>query len=546
MRRWLVGLIVAAVATPAAEAAPILRATGAPRAGVDAAGNVILTWARADDADGVRIQALTRDAATGRWSAPVTLSARAFNITSSSLAVAPNGDAIAAWTRQVGRRGIVELAARTGATGAWSPGQVLVGPGVEIDAARVGVAPDGQALVIWRQTGVMWGSVRLGATSPWTEPRALGQIQPAAVPQLAVNSTGTAAVAWESRNAGATTAAVTSIVVDIRTGAWGPPQTLAARPANDRPVIPALDAAGNALVVWTEVEDSAERLRWSTRLTSTDSWTPPQDLAPGSVPSRDAALAVGPGGTVAVLWTGDQAKLNLSTRPNFAAPWSAPQPLPGPPALPDPLGGRENLFPLDPRLTFDASGGLVATWLVDRSRNNQLWTARQPAPGAPWSAWRPVSRETHNISTTLRPLPLPNGGAVAVWDSVNEFAALADSVVQVAVLSPGTDEWGPPKTISPVTLAYILPQCERPRQPGVCRLRLLYNLNTRARLTVTIRGPGGFRAKVTRPGYPGENYLYVPSRPDGARLAAGRYRVDVVATRADERTAVLSDTVVLR
>ena len=103
---------------PAAALSPGRRTKPSRATGVafDAGGNALAIWS-----EGRRvIQAARYDAATKSWGPAVDLSVRFPLLGEPRLAVAPNGDAVAVWTRCQGSCGILQAARYDAATNTWS------------------------------------------------------------------------------------------------------------------------------------------------------------------------------------------------------------------------------------------------------------------------------------------------------------------------------------------------------------------------------------------------------------------------------------------
>ena len=112
-----------------------------PSVAMDVHGNAVALWYRFNGTIDV-VQSAFRPAASGIWQEPVRVSAAGAEAFEPTLAMNPEGDAVATWTRVSGggAEAIIQAAVRPAASGAWqepvsisAKGQGAVGSSVSID-----------------------------------------------------------------------------------------------------------------------------------------------------------------------------------------------------------------------------------------------------------------------------------------------------------------------------------------------------------------------------------------------------------------------------
>jgi PKD domain len=262
--------------------------------GMDASGNAVTVWAQRDDADHFYVVGDLRPAAGGFWLAPVALSSPGSTATSGpSLALLPNGEALAAWIDG----GAVRVARGQAAAGTWDPTLTPATGGVGGDTdVDVAMTAGGDAILAWswrrsatgpaivqaafRPGGGNWGSaVDLGTAGT-------GHSHV----QVAINDAGAAAVVWLDGTAlrGAGRA--------HSTGAWSPATTIATNVADVGARL-AMNPTGNAVVVWANKATGA--IRAAIRPTG-GAWQPPVRVSsPGS---SDARVALDAASRAIAVW----------------------------------------------------------------------------------------------------------------------------------------------------------------------------------------------------------------------------------------------------
>jgi hypothetical protein len=183
-------------------------ASGSPQVAFAANGTATAVWDEFETNAGYWVAEAT---ATGTsWSSLHRISEAGLNAFQPVLAVAPDGDAAAAWETPTGseENGPIQVARRVG--GAWLPPESLSGP--EAKYPRVAIDPAGAAAVVWQTRTGSSGTVVEANTMPaggsWSGAKALtaGSAE-AAEPDVAIDPEGNATAVWQAENGGFTQAA---------------------------------------------------------------------------------------------------------------------------------------------------------------------------------------------------------------------------------------------------------------------------------------------------------------------------------------------------
>lgn len=247
--------------------------------GVDADGDALVVWRRYDETGQCggsgcgRIQARARSAA-GTFGPVQTLSDAGQDASSPKVALDPAGNAVVVWERSDGSSAScctrVQARARS-AGGTLGPVQTLSAPGQDAFGAGVGVEADGDALVTWARKdgsagcGGSGGCARVQAR-PRSAAGTLGPVQTlsgasanAHSPKLAVNADGDAVVVWARTTTPCGGSSCNQIQARARTasGTLSPAQPISLASQGARLPQVAIDAAGRAVVVWERFDPSS-------------------------------------------------------------------------------------------------------------------------------------------------------------------------------------------------------------------------------------------------------------------------------------------------
>jgi hypothetical protein len=278
-------------------------------------GEAIVVW---QQSDGANEQVFKSELRAGAWTHPASLFDSISPVGRPArlprVAMAANGDAIVVWQQGDGARQRIYKSERRG--GVWTHPASLadaISPAVGGDATQpvVAMAESGGAVIAWLHDDgtavqrVLRSEHRGGA---WTHPAALtAAVNPpgsAAGVRVALNATGAVALIVWQQAGGANQQVFKS---ELRSGAWtnptGPTDNVS--PDGQDAIAPdvAVDETGNAVIVWTQSDDT--RLRVFKSEHRAGAWTHPLSLADNFGPVSAAAaalhLAMAAGKTI-VVW----------------------------------------------------------------------------------------------------------------------------------------------------------------------------------------------------------------------------------------------------
>jgi hypothetical protein len=273
-----------------------------PVVAIDPAGDAIVVWSGANGAGTGIAQEATRPAG-GTWTAPVKLSAEGQNAELPTVAIAPGGAAVVAWSRSNGTNFIVQASGRAPG-GAWTAPLSLSKPGGGAGSSSVAIDPAGDAVVAWRRWNGSFEQIqavrRTGEAGPWSTPVDLTRPEETAYGTVAMlDAAGDATVGWESLYG------TSRLIAVAESGAgstvWSGPTVLSGPAPGFEPTL-AVDPRGDAVAAWTERSSGNEVVRTARREAGSSAWGTPVDLSPSGIENKAASIAIDPWGDAVTAW----------------------------------------------------------------------------------------------------------------------------------------------------------------------------------------------------------------------------------------------------
>jgi hypothetical protein len=336
-----------------------------PHMAVDGDGAAVVVWTVPIGAN-YRVQARTLSAASA-LSSTQTLSPIGYSGERPYVAVDPDGDAVAAWMRTEVAEYRIQAGSRS-AAGALGPIKTLSKAGQQALFPKVAVDADGDAVIAWMRFDGMHYRVQArtlsadGVTGPVRTLSKAGA--DAWNPRVAIDADGDALIVWR-RHDGA------HIRVQARalskTGVLGPVQSLsAAGRSADNPEV-AMDADGDAIAVWQDQYGTTWRVQTRTRSKS-GALGAIQTLSKAGQSAFHPQVAADADGDAAFVWAyldGSHYRVQARFRSKAGA-----------------LGKVRTLSPTGvlaggQRVVMDADGGAVAIW-YQFDGSYTVWGAATP------------------------------------------------------------------------------------------------------------------------------------------------------------------------
>ena len=294
------------------------------------------------------------------------------------------------------------------------------GPAAEIDNSvsgnvqkpNVAVDPEGNAVVVWKQTdnglGNVWAN-RYSVEAGWGEPEIIDSPDASSFdPQITVDGYGNAFAAWYQFDVGKVN--VWSSRFDIESG-WGDPEKIGDIEAGNafRPQI-AADDLGNALAVWYQHDGGAFSL-YANSYTNGTGWGEAELIETGD--EGDAyypALAMDKNGTATVVWKQrDGSYFNV---------WANSY---------DPETGWNDAVPIgdgtgsayDPKVAMSQNGEVVAVWYQNDGVTYSIY-ANNYSPGTGWDKATIIDNSPYGMAISPEVGIDHAGNAIVVWSQMDD------------------------------------------------------------------------------------------------------------------------------
>ena len=415
----LIGLRpVAAAASPAwlLPASPLSapgQSAEAPQVAVDPAGDALAVWSRSNGTNTI-VEAASRQAG-GAWSSSLALSASAQNAHSPQVAIDAAGEALAVWTRYDGSNTIVEgSSAQIG--GAWRGPTQLSAPGQSAEAPQVAVDPAGDVLAVWSRsngTNTIVEAASRQAGGAWSSSLALSaSAQNAHSPQVAIDAAGEALAVWTRYDGSNTIVEGSSAQIG---GAWrGPTQLSAPGQSAEAPQV-AVDPAGDALAVWSRSNGTNTIVEAASRQAG-GAWSSSLALSASAQNAYSPQVAIDAAGEALAVWTRYDGSNTIveGSSAQIGGAWRGPTQLSAP--------GQSAEAP---QVAVDPAGDALAVWSRSNGTNTIVEAASRQAGGA-WAA--PVALSSLGRSASALAIGADSwGDALASWQQLDGAHAVIEA-----------------------------------------------------------------------------------------------------------------------
>jgi len=334
------------------------------------------------------------------------------------IAMDASGNAVAVWFQYDGTRYSIWSNRYTAATGSW-------GAATLIDKNNAGYAlfpqiamnASGDAVAVWYQYDYInsvfsniCASRYSAATCTWgaTEHIESSDTGHAVIPRVAIDASGNALVVWYQTML--PTSSIWSSRFTASTSTWGTP-TLIENNDSGYSVDPriAMDASGNAMVVWFR-SDGTRYSIWSNCFTvATGTWGTETLLETDDAgDAQYPQIAIDAFGNAMAIWFQFDGTRNSIYACRYSAAlgiWGAVTPVET-----DNAGDAGY-----PKIAFDATGNVMAVWHQSDGTRTNIWSSRYTKSTGTWSV--PTLLETDNAGDAIYPQIAIDGAGntVAVW-----------------------------------------------------------------------------------------------------------------------------------
>jgi hypothetical protein len=223
----------------------------------------------------------------------------------------------------------------------------------------------------------------------------------------AMNERGDIVVAWKQSNGSGSN--LYSRLYFVGEG-WSEAEVVEYTPTYVKMEDVAIDSVGNALVVWTQFNETTTfEDMWSNRYVRGVGWTGPEPIEDdGTVANNPIDVLMVDGGYAAVVWTSYvPPKRVMISEYEVGIGWSEPSVLDE--------GGTADAY--SPSLDADGEGNVIVVWCQSESPENSIWSKRYE-PSSGWGDAEKVADYAYSASPVIA---VGDGGnAMCVWRHYND------------------------------------------------------------------------------------------------------------------------------
>jgi hypothetical protein len=275
---------------------------------MNASGNAVVAWNQYDVVSGTYHIWSNRYVAEAGWGTAQRIENEVGVAFDPQVAVDASGNANVIWVhRDLGIGGIWSNRYVVGTN--WGAPQRISEVGGDVFDARIAVDAGGNAIAVWEQQGAQSSNIvsnRYVAGMGWGAAQLIEREPGEAYdPQIAIDAAGNAAVTWEhygaDRHYGIWSNRYHAAGAD-----WGTAQRIENEVGNAYDPQVAVDASGNATVVW-HYSDGMKSNIWSSRYAAGTGWGPARLIGSESRRGTNPQVAVDANGDAVVVWQGPSA-----------------------------------------------------------------------------------------------------------------------------------------------------------------------------------------------------------------------------------------------
>jgi len=382
---------------------PNADAVDRPQVAVDSIGTATLIWPQSD---GTRFSIWANRYVVGTgWGTLEPVEREPYDVFVPDLAVDPSGNAIAVWTQNDGTGSIISANRYVVGTGWGTPEVVEGGPGNPF-GAKVAVDPSGNGVAVWYQfdgtrdniwanryvVGTGWGTSELIETDP-------GE---ADSPEVAVDAAGNAIVVWQQWN---TAVDVWANRYVVGTG-WGIAERIEVGAENAFTPQVSIDPSGNAISVWYQI-DGIRQSAWANRYVVGTGWGTAELIETDDTGDTNSpSVAVDAAGNAVAVWQQWDGATFWDIWSNqyvVGTGWGTAGPI---------ETGAASAFA--PQVAVGPSGSAAAVWVQVSGPFASTWANRYVV-GTGWGTAGLVETSDTGDASTPQVAVDPSGNAIATW-----------------------------------------------------------------------------------------------------------------------------------
>jgi hypothetical protein len=384
------------------------------QSGGAANGDTQVIWIDSANGSAPQVLASRFSAAGQRWSTPAVIQGNAHRAESPALDLNAAGVGIAIWEEAQDDGSYSVKAARVDASGNWGTPVAISkagGASSRFGLPRVAVAPNGNAIAVWKQYASLNAldatidtAYYDAASGQWSAARSMQSLNDTYFPTAAIAANGNAMLLWSEKSASGVMQPYAARY-DAASKTWSANAALQANPANITYAMEIeIDGAGNAFALLKEDSTVGGHLYAARYSASANSWSKPEDLK-----SNDASqpqLRFDGAGNAMLLWSEYAGTFNIESRryQQSTNSWTA-------------LPSQHYYVTTPLPMRMDAAGNVVTAWgSYSNSAVYTMNTMRYSAASGKWEAPQVLASRSGFIGDPVLTMD-QSGQALLAWPS---------------------------------------------------------------------------------------------------------------------------------
>ena len=389
------------------------------------------------------------------WGTALAIDGAAGDVDDPQIAVHTNGNAIAVWEQDNGSGGIgvevedIWVSHYDASTGRWSTALMIESGSGTADDPQIAMDATGNAIVVWEQLDSVSGfygvwAIRYDAAAQvWGTSTLIGSnnIGDAGDPQIAIDAAGRATAVWyQQRNVLGTIRQNIRAARYTVSGGWSAAETIDNANGDARGPKVAMDATGNAMVVWTQFDSiSGFYDAWVNRydydiLTATGSWGTAELIEGNDGDVNGAEIAISATGNAFAVWQQLDANtglLNVHAVRYEAGAWGTAVTI---------EASTNNAY--EPHVAMDSAGNALVVWEQSDGTRNAIWASRYDVVSRAFSVPTSIVADLVNNAEDPRVVLNASGDAIAVWEQDNGTGGIGVEVEDIWANRLTAGVWG--------------------------------------------------------------------------------------------------------
>ncbi|WP_029917469.1 hypothetical protein [Pelobacter seleniigenes] len=384
------------------------------------------------------------------WGTPATITDGSGNASWPSIVMDSAGNAIVVWRQYDGSVNSLWSNRYDAATSSWGTAELIEANSANTFSFKLAMDSSGNAMAVWLQydgptSYSLWANYYDRTALSWgTAVEIEGYNASWSAPKLAMDNDDNALVVWEEYDGFNYSLRVSRY--DAATASWGAIEVGGSGVGEVDDLKIATDGAGNAIVLWRQIDGLGNTI-WSSRYNAgTLSWGSQDKVATDGGPVWDCQLAVDEAGNAIAVWVHKETTGDLLWVSHFdvtTLSWGGAEE----------IKSRNNEGVEYPQVAMDDAGNGIVAWRQYTAATDSIKTRYYNAVTSSWERVADIKTSSTEL-TDFPQIAFNAGGGIAVWEQSDG----AVSTLWTNRFNTATLTWGEAEAITNANDEAYFPQ----------------------------------------------------------------------------------------